>query len=208
MFGYSPYSWKTIPMFRSRGGLVVTSRPSMTIVPESGASRPQIRRRIVVLPPPDGPSSTKNSASAISKLTSSTILLPASSLLRRSTCSPDTASFPQLRGTLACHQIEIALGVEEGNHDRHDQHQPTNGDYPHDERDCRHEPRDERLRRIAPRQQERAAGNRDDVRVRIDGQRRTPIGRAEVPEQAGQRGQGGHDRHGWTDQDRQPDQEA
>src|SRR5829696_3380100 len=111
-------------MFRSRGGLAVTSRPSITIAPESGASRPQISRRIVVLPPPDGPSSTKNSASATSKLTSSTILFPASCLLRRFTCSPDTASLPQLRRTLARHQIEIALGVKEGYHNRHDQHQP------------------------------------------------------------------------------------
>src|SRR5215211_6260816 len=117
-----------MPMFRSRGGLVVTSRPSMTIVPESGVSRPQIRRRIVVLPPPDGPSKTKNSASRISKLTSSTIALPASSLLRRSTRNPDTASLPQLRRTLARHQVEIALGVEKGDHDRHDQHQSTDGD--------------------------------------------------------------------------------
>src|SRR5215210_2481932 len=138
MFGYSPYSWKTIPMFRSRGGLVVTSRPSMTIVPESGASRPQIRRRIVVLPPPDGPSRTKNSASAISKLTSSTIVLPASCLLRRFTCSPDTASLPELRRILARHQVEIALGVKEGNHNRHDQHQPPDRDHPHHERDCCH----------------------------------------------------------------------
>src|SRR5215212_9043808 len=110
-------------MFRSRGGLVVTSRPSMRIVPKSGVSRPQIRRRIVVLPPPDGPSSTKNSASAMSNLTSSTMLLPANCLLRRLTCSPDTASLPRLRGTFARHQIEIAPGVKESDHDRHDQHQ-------------------------------------------------------------------------------------
>src|SRR5215207_9724249 len=123
-------------MFRSRGGLVVTSRPSMTIAPESGASRPQIRRRIVVLPPPDGPSRTKNSASATSKLTSSTILFPASCLLRRATCSPDTASLPRLRGSLAGHQIEISLRVEEGYHDRHDQDQSTDRNHPHHERNC------------------------------------------------------------------------
>src|SRR5215218_595979 len=142
-----------MPMFRSRGGLVVTSRPSMMIVPESGTSRPQMRRRIVVLPPPDGPSSTKNSASAISKLTSSTILFPANSLLRRSTCNPDTASLPQLRGSFASHQIEIALGLEEGDHDRHDQHQSTDRDHPHDERNRCHECGYERLHRVAPHQQ-------------------------------------------------------
>src|SRR5215217_8196789 len=165
MFGYSPYSWKTMPMLRSRGGLVVTSRPSMTIVPESGASSPQIRRRIVVLPPPDGPSSTKNSASAISKLTSSTIVLPASCLRRRLTCSPDTASLLRLHRALPRHQIEIALGVQEGDHDRHDQHQSPDRDHPHDERHCHHQPRDERLGRIAPYEQYRAANQRGDVRV-------------------------------------------
>src|SRR5215217_2379986 len=205
MFGYSPYSWKTIPTLRSRGGLVVTSLPSMTIVPESGASRPQMRRRIVVLPPPDGPSRTKNSASAISKLTSSTIALPASSLLRRFTCSPDTVSLPQLGRTLARHQIEIALSVEKGDHDGHDQHQTADRDHANDERDCCHESRDDRLCRVAPDEPQRTAGNSDDVRVRIDGQHRTPVGRAEVPEQAGQRRHCGYDRHGWTDQDRQPD---
>src|SRR5215213_21351 len=173
-------------MFRSRGGLVVTSRPAMTIVPESGASRPQIRRRIVVLPPPDGPKSTKNSASAISKLTSSTIALPASVLLRRSTCNPVTASLPQRRRTLARRQIEIALGVEKGDQDRHDQHQSTDGDHPNDEGGCCHESCEERLRRVAPNEPQRAASNSDDVHARIDGQHWTPIGRTQVPEQAGQ----------------------
>src|SRR5215213_4645888 len=208
MFGYSPYSWKTMPTLRSRGGLVVTSRPSMTIVPESGASRPQIRRRMVVLPPPDGPNRTKNSASAISKLTSSTIALPASSLLRRSTRNPDIASISQRRRTLARHQIEKALGMQQGDHDRHDQHQSTDGDHANDERDRGHEPRDEGLRRVAPDEPQRTAGNGDDVRVRIDGQHRPPVGGAEVPEEAGQRGEGGDERHRWADQDRQPDQEA
>src|SRR5829696_2111049 len=169
MFGYSPYSWKTMPMLRSRGGLAVTSRPSMRIVPESGDSRPQIRRRIVVLPPPDGPRSTKNSASETSKLTSSTMLFPASCLLRRLTCTPDTASLPPLRGSFAGHQAEIARGVRTGDHDGHDQYQPTERDRPHDQRNRCHERRDQRFRRVAPLQQYRDTDHRDDVRVRMGG---------------------------------------
>ena len=67
---------------------------------------------------------------------------------------------------------------------------------------------DERLRRVAPHEPQRPAGNRGDVRVRIEGEHRTPRGRAEVPEQAGQRGQRRHDRHDGADEDRRPDQDA
>ena len=44
------------------------------MTPESGSSKPAIKRRTVVLPDPLGPSMAKNSPSAISKLTPSTAL--------------------------------------------------------------------------------------------------------------------------------------
>src|SRR6476660_2615252 len=49
-----------------------TSRPPITISPESASSRPATARRIVLLPHPDGPSSTRNSPSAIRSETSAT----------------------------------------------------------------------------------------------------------------------------------------
>ena len=42
---------------RSAGPSVVTSWPSIRIVPEVGVSRPAIMRSVVVLPQPEGPSS-------------------------------------------------------------------------------------------------------------------------------------------------------
>src|SRR5262245_9302881 len=58
-----------------------TSRPPITISPESASSRPATARRIVLFPHPDGPSRTRNSPSAIRSETS----LTASTLPKRLT---------------------------------------------------------------------------------------------------------------------------
>src|ERR1051325_10063552 len=52
--------------------MAVTSVPSMTTRPESGASNPAIRRSKVVLPQPDGPSNAKNSPRSTESDTRST----------------------------------------------------------------------------------------------------------------------------------------
>src|SRR3954469_9000290 len=137
-----------MPMLRSRGGSFVTSRLAMTTSPESGASSPQMRRKIVDLPPPDGPRRTKNSPSAISKLTSSTTWLPPNVLLSPRASSPATRSPP----ALASRQVEIAVGVDEDNDDGHDQEKTTDRDQAHQQRQGRHQGSNERLRRIVPRQ--------------------------------------------------------
>src|SRR5947209_6021249 len=62
--GYSEYCWNTKATSRSAGASPVTSRPPIRIEPQSGISRPAIRRRVVVLPAPVGPSSATNSPSA------------------------------------------------------------------------------------------------------------------------------------------------
>ena len=63
MFGNSEYAWKTIPMSRLLGVVLVMSLPSTTIVPASGWSKPATSRNAVVLPHPEGPSSERNSPS-------------------------------------------------------------------------------------------------------------------------------------------------
>src|SRR4051812_35701753 len=113
-----------MPMLRSRGGSRVTSRPAMTTSPGSGGSNPQRKRKIVDFPPPDGPSRTKKSPSATSKLTSSTTTLPPSILRSCRASSPDTRSPP----ALTLRQVEIALGVQEGGDDGHDQEQTADRD--------------------------------------------------------------------------------
>src|SRR3954454_11149378 len=50
----------------------LTSRPPITISPESASSRPATARRIVLFPHPDGPSRTRNSPSAMRRETSLT----------------------------------------------------------------------------------------------------------------------------------------
>src|SRR3954468_24640844 len=123
-----------MPMLRSRGGSWVTSRPEIMMLPELGASNPQIRRRIVDLPPPDGPRRTKNSPSAMSKLTLSTTMFPPSVLL--SCCgSNGIRSLP----SLAVRQVEIALAVQQGHDNGHDQEQPTDRDQADEQRHSRHQ---------------------------------------------------------------------
>ena len=72
MCGYSAYDWKTIAIFRLRGGRSFTMRPPMRISPAVGCSSPAIMRSRVVLPHPDGPSSTRNSPSRVARSTPST----------------------------------------------------------------------------------------------------------------------------------------
>src|SRR6266550_1697139 len=63
MCGKTAYDWKTIAMWRWRGGRSDTSRSPMRTVPPSIRSRPARHRSNVVLPQPDGPSRTMNSPS-------------------------------------------------------------------------------------------------------------------------------------------------
>src|SRR5215510_12808860 len=66
---------------RFTGSMKFTSRPPITISPESASSSPATARRIVLFPHPDGPSRTRNSPSAIRSETS----LTASTLPKRLT---------------------------------------------------------------------------------------------------------------------------
>src|SRR3990170_2360866 len=67
----SAYVWGMYATCRSSGGRRVTSRPSIAIVPEAGASSPATVRRRVVLPAPLGPRTTRYSPSRIERSTRS-----------------------------------------------------------------------------------------------------------------------------------------
>ena len=54
-------------MSRSLGGMWVTSRSPMRILPSLTSSSPASIRKVVDLPQPDGPTSTMNSPSLISR---------------------------------------------------------------------------------------------------------------------------------------------
>src|SRR6476646_10315972 len=66
-------------MSRFSGGVALTSREPIAIVPASAISRPERRRSSVVLPQPDGPISATKAPSRIVRLTS----LSASTLPKR-----------------------------------------------------------------------------------------------------------------------------
>jgi len=55
-------------MSRSAGSTSLTTRPSMSILPEVVVSRPAIMRSSVDLPQPEGPTSTQNWPSPTSRL--------------------------------------------------------------------------------------------------------------------------------------------
>src|SRR5689334_1237473 len=76
MFGKSAYDWKTIPTLRWFGGMCVTSRSSIVIVPAVGCSKPAIIRSVVVLPQPDGPRNDTNSPRAADRSKSRTATVP------------------------------------------------------------------------------------------------------------------------------------
>src|SRR3974390_530867 len=59
-------------MPRARGGISLTTSPSISTSPEVGFSRPAMMRNSVVLPHPDGPSSPMNSPSRATRLMPST----------------------------------------------------------------------------------------------------------------------------------------
>src|SRR5262245_32491187 len=59
-------------MSRRFGGTSSSERPSRTIWPSVGLSKPAMRRSVVVLPQPEGPSSVTNSPWAMASETSST----------------------------------------------------------------------------------------------------------------------------------------
>ncbi len=61
-----------MPISRLLAGTAVTSRPPISMPPESGVSNPATVIRIVVLPLPLGPSSATNSPAPTSSVTSST----------------------------------------------------------------------------------------------------------------------------------------
>src|SRR4051812_22867294 len=104
-----------------------TSRPPITISPESASSRPATARRIVLFPHPDGPSRTRNSPSAICSETSET----ASTLPKRLTRCLITMSAMRLLlelrdvGSLlerACHRGLHEPALEDQEDDDHRQH--------------------------------------------------------------------------------------
>src|SRR5882762_10186840 len=73
----------------------LTSRPPITISPESASSRPATARRMVLFPHPEGPRRTRNSPSAIRNETS----LTASTLPKRLTrCLITMSAIPLLLG--------------------------------------------------------------------------------------------------------------
>jgi hypothetical protein len=64
-----------MPIWRSRGRRLTTSRPSMRIAPWSGVSKPAIMRKVVVLPQPEGPRNDTNSPASTLRLTPRTTWL-------------------------------------------------------------------------------------------------------------------------------------
>src|SRR3954454_23250684 len=110
------------------------STPSSRIAPESGISKPAIRRSVVVLPEPEGPSMVKNSPWPISRSTSSTAATSPNCL--RSPISATSGGADGVAKRLL-HDLEPAVEVLVGCHERHqdaqhvsvqaarEQHQPT-----------------------------------------------------------------------------------
>src|SRR5215210_6712434 len=72
MCGNSAYAWKTVLTLRLLGATPTAERPSMSISPAVGSSKPAIIRSVVVLPQPDGPSRARNSPGCTSRSMSST----------------------------------------------------------------------------------------------------------------------------------------
>src|SRR5215510_11500884 len=113
---------------RFTGSMKFTSRPPITISPESASSRPATARRIVLFPHPEGPSRTRNSPSAIRRETS----LTASTLPNRFTrclirmsatpllppCAPICVSLLQRPGHRSLHEPTL----EDQEDDQHREH--------------------------------------------------------------------------------------
>src|SRR5829696_4197429 len=72
MCGNSAYCWKTVLTLRLFGGTPTAERPSISISPSVGSSKPATIRSVVVLPHPDGPSSARNSPGCTSRSMRST----------------------------------------------------------------------------------------------------------------------------------------
>src|SRR5690606_10676269 len=70
-----------MPMPRIRGGRLVMSRPSISIRPSDGCSRPASIRQAVVFPEPDGPSRTTNSPRSNFRLRPSRAVVPSAKRL-------------------------------------------------------------------------------------------------------------------------------
>src|SRR5262245_17394508 len=107
-----------------------TSRPPITISPESASSRPATARRIVLLPHPDGPSRTRNSPSAMrsdTSLTASTLPNRLTRCLIRMSATPLPPSLFERPGHRSLHEPAL----EDQEDDEHGQHRHHRGGRDH-----------------------------------------------------------------------------
>src|SRR5215468_10131287 len=102
-----------------------TSRPPITISPESASSRPATARRIVLFPHPEGPGRTRNSPSAMrseTSLTASTLPYRLMRCLIRMSATPLLPFAPRSLLERPGHRRLHEPALEDEEDDEHRQH--------------------------------------------------------------------------------------
>ena len=93
------------------GGVLVTSSPPTSTVPEVGSLKPAIIRSVVVLPQPEGPSREKNSPAATSRSMPSTTRVPPNSLVRPRSDTAEVAAGGTATARVSAGVTGVVIGV-------------------------------------------------------------------------------------------------